>query len=65
MSRKTNFADPAYEPTDEELVELSHEAFADVTARHQAALQRLYAEVRRLADANAVDAPSPLGDRRA
>jgi hypothetical protein len=30
MARVTNFGDPSFEPTDEELAELMREAFADV-----------------------------------
>jgi hypothetical protein len=43
-----NLADPSYEPSDEELQELSHAAFADVGARHDAALARLRAEIQKL-----------------
>jgi len=38
---RTRLADPGYEPTDEEFRELSRTAFADVRARHEAALARL------------------------
>ena len=47
MERVTNFGDPSYEPTDEELAELMHEAFADVPARRAAALARLHDEITR------------------
>jgi hypothetical protein len=43
--RTTNFGDPSYEPTDEELAELMREAFADVPARNAAALDRLHQEI--------------------
>lgn len=43
-----NLADPEYEPTDEELRELSRRAFADVPARNQEALRRVHAEIARL-----------------
>jgi hypothetical protein len=43
-----NLADPSYEPSDEELQELSRAAFADVPARNDAALQRLRAEIKAL-----------------
>lgn len=33
MSRAINLADPDFEPTDEELQRLAHEAFADVAKR--------------------------------
>jgi hypothetical protein len=48
MSRVTNFGDPSYEPTDEELAELMREAFADVPARNAAALARIHDEVAKL-----------------
>jgi hypothetical protein len=40
-----NFGDPSFEPTDEQLQELSREAFADVTARRNAAAVRLRARI--------------------
>lgn len=43
-----NLADPSYEPSDEELQELSRAAFADVATRRKAALARLRAEIRSL-----------------
>jgi hypothetical protein len=48
MRRVTNFGDPDYEPTDEELAELMHEAFADVPARNAEALAKVHEEVARL-----------------
>jgi hypothetical protein len=48
MRRVTNFGDPSYEPTDEELAELMHEAFADVPAQGAAALAKVHEEVARL-----------------
>jgi len=48
MSRVTNFGDPSYEPTDEELAELMHEAFADVPARSAAGLAKVHSDVARL-----------------
>jgi predicted Zn-dependent protease with MMP-like domain len=50
MVRVTNFGDPSYEPTDEELAELMHEAFADVPARNAAAMTKLHETVARLRD---------------
>lgn len=50
MARATNFGDPSYEPTDEELAELMHEAFADVPARSAAALAKVRDDVRRLSE---------------
>ena len=48
MVRITNFGDPSYEPTDEELAELMREAFADVPARSAAALARLRQQIAEL-----------------
>ena len=33
--KRANFADPDYEPTDEDLRELSREAFADVARKNR------------------------------
>ena len=41
MSNAINLADPAVEPTDEDLCRLSREAFADVAVRHRETLVRL------------------------
>ena len=43
--RARNLADPEYEPTDEELRELAHSAFADVASRNAEALRRVHAEI--------------------
>ena len=40
-----NLADPDYEPTDEELQELVHSAFADVAARNQEALRLVHVKI--------------------
>jgi hypothetical protein len=48
MTRATNFGDPSFEPTDEELAELMREAFADVPARSAAALSRIRKEIEEL-----------------
>lgn len=48
MTRVTNFGDPSFEPTDEELAELMREAFADVPARSAAALARIRQEIEEL-----------------
>lgn len=48
MARATNFGDPSFEPTDEELAELMHEAFAEVPARNAAALAMLESEITEL-----------------
>jgi len=42
---RTRLADPNYEPTDEELRELSRAAFSDVAAKHRAALSRMRDEI--------------------
>ena len=41
MGDAINLADPDFEPTDEQLMELSKRAFADVKERHETALARL------------------------
>ena len=43
-----NLADPAFEPTDEQLGELFKRAFADVASKHRESLARLRAEIARL-----------------
>jgi len=43
-----NLADPAFEPTDEQLGELFKRAFADVGSKHRESLARLRAEIARL-----------------
>jgi hypothetical protein len=48
--RRINFGDPSFEPTDEELAELMHEAFADVAARNAAALARIHSDIAKLRD---------------
>ena len=48
MARVTNFGDPSFEPTDEELAELMHEAFAEVPARNAAAMAQLENEIAEL-----------------
>lgn len=50
MERVTNFGDPSYEPTDEELAELMHEAFAEVAARNAAAMAKLHERIASLRD---------------
>jgi hypothetical protein len=40
-----NLADPDYEPTDEELGELVHSAFAGVRAQNEAALHKVHEEI--------------------
>jgi hypothetical protein len=45
MALHGNLADPSYEPTDDELQELVHSAFADVAARNQVALRAIHAKI--------------------
>jgi hypothetical protein len=45
MSHDVNLADPSFEPTDDDLRQLSREAFADVSAQRREALARLRREV--------------------
>jgi hypothetical protein len=40
-----NLADPDFEPTDEQLIELSKRAFAGVKERHEAVLTKLRADI--------------------
>ncbi|MET0790119.1 MAG: hypothetical protein ABW061_01235 [Polyangiaceae bacterium] len=46
--RHGNLADPDYEPTDEELQELSRSAFADVPAKNAEALRKVHARIAEL-----------------
>jgi predicted Zn-dependent protease with MMP-like domain len=43
-----NLADPDYEPSDEELQQLAHAAFAEVPARQREAERRLWEEIEAL-----------------
>lgn len=45
MASHGNLADPDYEPTDEELRELVHSAFAGVVSRNAEALRVVHAEI--------------------
>lgn len=45
MSGRVNLADPSFEPTDEQLQELSRRAFAGVAAAHANSLAKLRAEI--------------------
>jgi predicted Zn-dependent protease with MMP-like domain len=40
-----NLADPDYEPSDEELQQLAHDAFAEVPARQREAQRRMWDEI--------------------
>jgi len=45
MPERIDLADPAFEPSDEQLIGLAARAFAGVEARHQQALAKLRAEI--------------------
>ncbi|MCL2450376.1 MAG: hypothetical protein FWD17_15625 [Polyangiaceae bacterium] len=45
MGDAINLADPDFEPTDEQLMELSKRAFAGVKERREVALARMRAEI--------------------
>lgn len=45
---KANFGDPDFEPTDEQLQALAHEAFAEVSTQHRETLARLRDQIARL-----------------
>ena len=45
MAGPINLADPSFEPTDEQLQELSKRAFAGVAAAHARSLARLRAQI--------------------
>jgi hypothetical protein len=45
MSDRVNLADPDFEPTDEQLQELSARAFAGVPSANRAALERIRAQI--------------------
>ena len=45
MAERINLADPTFEPTDEQLQELSRRAFAHVPAQNAAAAARLRARI--------------------
>ena len=45
MERKVNLGDPDFEPTDEELIELSHRAFAGVPTANEDAQAKLRADI--------------------
>ena len=43
-----NLADPAYEPSDEELQQLARDAFADVAERNREAQRQLWEQIEAL-----------------
>jgi hypothetical protein len=45
MPERINLADPAFEPTDEQLIGLSARAFAGVAAAHERAMTTLRAQI--------------------
>ena len=45
MASHGNLADPDYEPTDEELAELTRSAFANVAAQNELALRKVHDEI--------------------
>ncbi len=47
MPRRINLADPSFEPTDEELIELAKRAFGHLKQQHADADARLREEIRR------------------
>ncbi|MCC6667291.1 MAG: hypothetical protein IT375_26325 [Polyangiaceae bacterium] len=59
-----DFGDADFEPTDEQLRELSREAFADVRARHQAALEALRTRIAALRAAALAELHESQGARR-
>jgi hypothetical protein len=58
MGDSINLMDPECEPTDEQLMGLSRRAFAGVAAEHDAALAKLWQQIR-------IDADKVLADLRA
>ncbi len=51
MTPHVNFADPLYEPSDEELAGLMHEAFDGIALRRETSLQEMRARIAALAEA--------------
>lgn len=45
MRTGSNFADPEYEPTDEELAELMHEAFSGIREAREQSLREMRARI--------------------
>ncbi len=50
MSRHVNFADPLYEPSDEDLAGLMHEAFDGIALRREASIRDMRARIAALAE---------------
>jgi hypothetical protein len=48
MDARGNLADPAYEPTDDDLAGLMHAAFAHVAEAHEDSLRSMRARIERL-----------------
>jgi len=51
MVARVNFADPTFEPTDDDLVELAREAFGPVKDRNDRALARFNEQIEELREA--------------
>jgi hypothetical protein len=64
VSDVKNLADPAFEPTDEDLIGLSKRAFAHVRKTHEESLRRLRAEIAAAREA-ALDRLRRRGERGA
>jgi hypothetical protein len=64
MSGPINLADPAFEPTDEQLRDLSRRAFAGVAAAHARSLEKLRAQIS-AARIEALQALDQRGGRKA
>lgn len=64
MPDRINLADPAFEPTDEQLVELSRGAFAHVAERRRAALARVHADVAKRREEALRDVQQRLAGRK-
>lgn len=60
MPARPNFADPEYEPSDQELAELMHEAFSGIREAREQSIQEMRA---RIAAAQAL-ARARIGDLR-
>jgi hypothetical protein len=61
VAADVNFANPEFEPTDEQLHQLSREAFADVPRNHARALARLREEIEALRAQRLTDAKRQTG----
>ncbi|MBI2389140.1 MAG: hypothetical protein HYV09_05950 [Deltaproteobacteria bacterium] len=64
MSNGSNLANPDFEPSDEQLQELSRRAFEGVPARRRAALARVHAEIAKRREAVLQDVRARLAGRK-